>query len=222
MKNQTRRFAFVMVMVLLLQALFTFAVSAADATGTIATNVQDARKALVSVNLMYTDENNNEQWLKGETGFLIDANYVLTTYHGMTIDSTDENFETYCEEYGEYFRNNYKSRLSYKLIFNRDIELGASLTDAKSEAYDFAVLRLNSSINGATILPLGNNEMIEVASPVTCLGYPSVTTGWELGQLYKADDVTLTTGTISKLTPLPLMQEAPAVLPFLKSITLSQ
>lgn len=200
MKNQTRRFAFVMVMVLLLQALFIFTVAAADATGTIATNVQDARKALVSVYLIYTDENNDEYWLQRETGFLIDASYVLTTNHGLVLDSVDVEDYSKPEWFGEYFRNNYKNRLSYKIVFNRDIELGASLTDAKSEAYDFAVLRLNSPINGATILPLGSDDMVDVATAVTCLGYPSVTTGTKITDLYKEEDVTVTTGAISKIT----------------------
>ena len=200
MKNQTRRFAFVMVMVLLLQALFIFTVAAADATGTIATNVQDARKALVSVYLIYTDENNDEYWLQRETGFLIDASYVLTTNHGLVLDETDVEDYSKPEWFGEYFRNNYKNRLSYKIVFNRDIELGASLTDAKSEAYDFAVLRLNSPINGATILPLGSDDMVDVATEVTCLGFPSVTTGTKITDLYKEEDVTVTTGAISKIT----------------------
>jgi len=197
MKKTTMRIAFALVVLMVLQSVFAVTAFAASEP-TVATTPQEARKAVVQVNLMYTDENNEKHQIYGESGYFIDANYVLACDHGLRIQ--ERHMPDLISKYGEYFENNYKNRLSVEIIINRDVFVTATITEARSEAYDFAVLKLNTSLNGTTILALGRDDMIDVTDTISCLGFPSVATGWMDSKLYTPEDVTVTNGTISKFT----------------------
>lgn len=199
MRQTTKRIALIMVMTVLLQALLCIpAFAASDAQ--VATNATEARETVVQINLMYTHEDGTEWQLKGESGFFIDSSYVLTCYHGLNL--TDSEINTLSLVFGDYFRNNYKNKLKIELVLQRDVKVTATLTEAKSESYDFAVLKLNTSLNGSKILALGSDDMVSDTMKIHCLGFPSITTGWEESHLYKPEDVTITTGNVGKTTSI--------------------
>ncbi len=195
MKKSTMRVALVMVMLVVLQALLSIPAFAADGPA-VADNVQDARNACVQVKLVYTDEDNEEWDLCYETGYFIDANYILTCNHGVTLD--DELFEECVEDFGDYFKNNYRNRIAIRVVIQRDVSVEATLTEAVSADYDFAVLKLNTALNGITVLPIGNDDMAQVADDITCLGFPAETTGIQSSKEYTFEDVSVTKGTVSK------------------------
>lgn len=195
MKKSTMRVALVMVMLVVLQALLSIPAFAADGPA-VADNVQDARNACVQVKLVYTDENNEEWDLGYETGYFIDANYILTCNHGVTLD--DETFESCVETFGDYFKNNYRNRIAIRVVIQRDVSVEATITEAVSADYDFAVLKLNTALNGITVLPIGNDDIAEVADDITCLGFPAETTGIQSSKEFTFEDVSVTKGTVSK------------------------
>ena len=49
--------------------------------------VNDAKLGVLQVNLMYTDDANNNVNLKSGTGFLINDNTVLTNFHVTNLDA---------------------------------------------------------------------------------------------------------------------------------------
>lgn len=155
------------------------------------------RSAVARINLIYTHEDNVEYLLQGETGFFIDQNYILTCAHGLELDL--ETVEELSDPliFGDYFRNNYKNRLKVEVVFNRDVKVTATITEAKSSLYDFAVLKLNTPLNGITVLSLGSNDMVTDALMIHCLGFPAIA-GHEERALYKAEDVAATTGNVIK------------------------
>ncbi len=196
MKTLTKRLAVVMMVVfVLMQTLFVIP-ALADAEGNVATNVKDARKATVVVNLLYTHQEDKKDYvLKSETGFFIDKTYVLTCNHGVNLDADDVAY--FSEIFGESFATNYNGNLKYQIVIDRDVTVPASLSSAKSESYDFAVLKLSESVQNITVLPLGTNDMIEINGDINCLGFPAWTIS-NASDLFKAEDVTVTDGTIAK------------------------
>ncbi|MBE6707674.1 MAG: FHA domain-containing protein [Ruminococcaceae bacterium] len=204
MKKTTKRLALAMVVLTLLQVMFAIPSFAKAADGA-ADGVVEAREAVVQIYLTYTDEKDVEWYLKAETGFFINSNYILTCDHGVNLTGAEvaDLAELYGDLYedesaAEYFLKNYKNRLGYKIMLDRDVHVYATPTEAKSAAYDFAVLKVNTSLNGIVPLALGNDDMVDVDSDITCLGFPSVTTNWTVGNEFKASDVTLTDGKIGK------------------------
>ncbi len=196
MKTLTKRLAVVMMVVfVLMQTLFVIPALADDESGNVATNVQDARNATVVVNLLYTHTDNKDYVLKTETGFFIDKSYVLTCNHGVALDADDVSY--FAAIFGEDFTKNHNKNMKYQIVLERDVPVSAVLTSAKSELYDFAVLKLTDSVNNITVLPLGTNELIEINGEITCLGFPAWTIS-NLDSLYKPEDVTVTSGRVAK------------------------
>ncbi len=196
MKRQTRNLAIVMVVFMLLQAIMWIPAFAANEPA-IATDVTTAKSAVARINLIYTHEDNVDYLLQGESGFFIDQNYMLTCAHGLELTNEDVELLSDPLIFGDYFRNNYKNRLKVEVVFNRDVKVTATITEAKSSLYDFAVLKLNTPLNGVTVLALGSDEMVTDALQIHCLGFPAYI-GHEERELYKPEDVTITTGNVGK------------------------
>ena len=202
MKKTFRGLALAMLMFILLQAAMVFPASAVTGT-TVATNHQEAREAVVEVALAYTTSADREVLVELGSGYFIDASYVVTCHHVIDIEGDFEALANLVEsvfgaEEKTYFTQNWATRTSYKIIINRDVTVGVTLTDAKSEAYDFAALKLNTPLNGTTVLAFGKDDDIEVGSEIACLGYPGRITGWTDSNVYKADDVAYTSGKVGK------------------------
>ena len=195
MKKSTMRVALVMVMLVVLQALLSIPAFAADGPA-VATNVQDARNACAVV-VLTTHSDNEEYYLEYETGYFIDTNYVLTCNHGLTIN--DDVYEDCVETFGQYFVDHYKERLGVRVVIQRDVTVEATVTEVVSADYDFAVLKLNTSLNGVTVLPIGNDDMVEVSDTISCLGFPTETTAIQASKEYSFEDVSVTDGIVSKL-----------------------
>ena len=153
--------------------------------------VLEAKNGVVEVIKAYTLDNGDLLELSYGSGFLISDQAILTCYHCV---AADENEQAAIKEHTGKDYN--PDRLTYRVVVSGDVTRTATIwTDAYSKEDDWAVLRLNDTINGRTVLKLGNSDGVE-AETVYALGFPDSS----VVEKFTAEDVTMTSGVASKLT----------------------
>lgn len=124
--------------------------------------------------------------------FLINDNTVLTAYH-CTMFSTPE-----LEYYGLSGRSvqDLRDHMTYSVNINRDMKVGATLLNY-SEEQDFAILKLDQTLNGYKPLKIRDSSTVKPAEVVYSVGFPA-NNDLTVISTYTASDVTFKRGTVSK------------------------
>lgn len=185
-KTKLRGLFAVMLVLSLLTALMVPVSAAGDA-------VAQAKNGVVELIMGYTLDSGDFLELSYGSAFLINDHAVLTCYHCVAADESVE--ELIVNATGKEFKSD---RVGYRVVVSGDVTRTATVwPDAYSQQNDWAVLKLNDTINGRTPLALGDSSTAE-AKDVYALGFPDSA----LSDIpkYTSDDVTLTNGVVSKLT----------------------
>lgn len=198
MKRFRKATAFVLAFVMIL-AMSVTAFAANDANEA----VNEARKGVLQINLLYVDQNGNEHLIQGGSGFLIGetsgADHVITNAHVVNMD--DEVKQAASEYFGvDFFSGNINMRI--KVVVKRDVEISATIVN-QSDAMDFAILKLEQPIYDRAPLTL-NSDMNSVIATgnVYALGFPAAIEIAQDATYYTSDDVNVTAGIVSKTTTL--------------------
>lgn len=198
MKSFKRLTAFVLTCVMIL-ALSITALAANDANEA----VNEARKGVLQINLLYVDQNGNEHLIQGGSGFLIGetsgADHIITNAHVVNLD--DETRRAASEAFGvDFFSNNLNMKI--KVVVKRDVEINATLVN-QSDAMDFAILKLEQPIYDRAPMVLNSDTSSVIATGnVYALGFPAAIEIAQDATYYTSDDVNVTAGIVSKNTTL--------------------
>lgn len=198
MKQWKRLTAFIMVITAVL-ALSVTALAAGDANEA----VNEARRGVLQINLLYVDQNGNEHLLQGGSGFLIGetsgADHIITNAHVVNMD--DETKAAAGEIFGvDFFSGNIN--LKVKVVVKRDVEINATIVN-QSDTMDFAILKLEQPIYDREPLRLNSNMNSVIATGnVYALGFPAAIEIAQDATYYTSDDVNVTAGIVSKTTSL--------------------
>ena len=192
----------VLTLVMALCLLTALAVPAAAATYN--EKIVDAKNAVIQIDVWYVDrEMADELPLGSGTGFLINEDTLLTAYH-VVNPFTDEHYKALAKRAtieldrditAEQIRNNLELRVSVL----RDVHIKATIKQASTEM-DFAILTLNEKLYNRTTLPLRKSSTLSQTEAVYALGFPAVAAAFDDEQYWDAEDVTITTGNVNKVT----------------------
>lgn len=164
--------------------------------------VNDAKLGVLQVNLMYTDDANNNVHLKSGTGFLINDNTVLTNFHVTNLikdADPDRDEMLWAMAYFGKTEAEIKSRLSVTVTISRDVTLPASVLTESNEM-DFSALRLSSSLQGKTPLKIRDTQNpVQQADDVYAIGFPETTAILQSINTYTSADATITQGIVNKI-----------------------
>jgi S1-C subfamily serine protease len=162
------------------------------------TAVTADRDAIYLVKVYYETSNGDDYLVQYGSGFFINDKDLLTCNHVIDIDAE------YGAELQSYFGDsNYNDHIIYKVALQRDIEVQVDLNRASAGA-DFAIMSLQEDIRPPQHLPLANSADVRQTEEVFTLGFPAVDVDFSnLTSLsFTADDVTVGSGTISKLVDM--------------------
>jgi S1-C subfamily serine protease len=165
-------------------------------TGNSAVTAQ--RDGVYLVKVYYETSNGEDYLLQYGSGFFVNEKDLLTCNH--VVEITPE----FGAEIQAYFGDNtYVDHIIYKVALMRDLEVQVEFVRASADT-DFAIMRLQEEIAPPHALPLGNSGDVVQTEAVWTLGFPDVDIEWSnLTNLsFTADDVTVGSGTVSKLVDM--------------------
>ena len=171
--------------------------------------VEEARKGVLQVNCIYTDDLGNAHIVQGGSGFLIGSSegteYALTNYHIIHPDrdyrraafkaigvSKDEEWD--------------KIELKAQVVVTSDVVLDATVVKA-SEALDLVVLKLEQPLYTSTPLTIltadskNSDKPYNIPEKALALGYPTGIT-YDNAVYYSPEQVSMTSGSIANATTL--------------------
>lgn len=165
--------------------------------------VNEARKGVLQINLLYVDDNGSEHLIQGGSGFLIGetpgADHIITNAH--VVNMSDELKVAAGGVFGaDFFSGDVE--LKVKVVVKRDVQINAAVVN-QSEAMDFAILKLEQPIYDRTPLVL-NTDMDKVIATdnVYALGFPAAIEIAQDATYYTSGDVNVMAGIVSKMTSL--------------------
>lgn len=181
-----------------------FCLALAPVTTADASNeaVQEARNGILEVrNFVYED--GTLIFGSRGTGFLIGtdngAQTVITNYHVVQIPTDEKALKNYLDAYGVGYAANSKLETVIEIVVKRDVVITAEIVNY-SEAGDFAILKLEQPIYNRAPLSLGDSSEVVTTQPIYALGFPAaIEANAQSDEVYTADDVTVTDGTVSKI-----------------------
>ena len=181
-----------------------FCLALAPVTTADASNeaVQEARNGILEVrNFVYED--GTLIFGSRGTGFLIGtdngAQTVITNYHVVQIPTDEKALKNYLDAYGVGYAANAKLETVIEIVVKRDVVITAEIVN-HSEAGDFAILKLEQPIYNRAPLALGDSSEVVTTQPIYALGFPAaIEANAQSDEVYTAEDVTVTDGTISKI-----------------------
>lgn len=160
--------------------------------------ILDSRDAVLKINSYYDIE--KTRFYGSGTGFLVEtiegvSAIVCTNWHVVT--NLDEDSAVYGQ-----------ALPSVNIVSNRDIEISAEIIFA-SEKADFAILKLQNPIYNRRPLVLADSNTLKGSETVYALGFPDIVDGFNDNSAYRPENVSITSGNISKITSLnniPMIQ----------------
>lgn len=162
--------------------------------------VLEAKNGVVEVNVNYIDSSGKAHLIQGGSGFLIGsggssgAQYVITNYHVANLDD-----ET-TEEAKVYF-NTTELNTRVEVVVKGDVSVTAQVLKQSADS-DYAVLKLDEVIYDRQTLKLNKSANITQTQSIYALGFPAIITYVEDASYYTTNDVTITQGTVSKITTI--------------------
>lgn len=180
--------------------------------------VVDAKNGIVQV--MYAGKNANGDVVDiyGGTGFLIGvesegSKYVVTNHH--VIDpfhveymngdqaALDAEKQYVWDQLGIPYDQ--KIDITIRVVLKRDTYYDAKIIES-SMSTDFAILELEDFIYGERKpLTIADSDQVKETQDVFALGFPSVVQAMQEDKKYTPDDVTITSGKVSKLSESKLI-----------------
>lgn len=142
--------------------------------------VLDARNGVVKVMVYVNRQSDPSYW---GSAFLINEDTVVTANHVFEDIGANETVT------------------KVTVVAVGDVQIEAKRTSVSQER-DFAVLKLNQKINGKSILSLGTPNGFNTTSNVYALGFPYVSEITSDKINYSAEDVTVTNGNVSSISPI--------------------
>ncbi|MEG0903299.1 MAG: trypsin-like peptidase domain-containing protein [Lachnospiraceae bacterium] len=189
--------AAICISLLCMMALPVYAQENADTNS----EVSNARKGVVEVNMVYTDKDNNRWVVQGGSGFLIGAGGTATTV--ITNEHVVKVEEGFLHELEGIFGQpiNAEEEMKIEVVIKGDVTIGATYVKG-SGVIDFAILELEQAIGGKEALVLGtSNDLQDIATQkVYALGFPKVVEIMADYVPYTTNDVYITDGIVSKQT----------------------
>ncbi len=169
--------------------------------------VQKDADCVLQINFTVKNDVGKEYKVPSGTCFLINEDTVLTCYHVIDPDYIVDLFTTFygTEIFGQLDRTalveKINSSVYYSVTVTRDITVNATLING-SESMDFAILKLSQPIKGRNYISLRNSKEIKAAETVYALGFPSLSDQNHELSTYTKDDVTYSSGVVSKAQDL--------------------
>lgn len=187
---------------------FTFIMSGADTALVKADNVSqavlNAKNGVVEVNVNYVDNAGKAHLIQGGSGFLIGSGgssgsqYVITNYHVANLTAeTDAQAKTHF--------NTTELNTRIEIVVKGDVTVTAQILK-QSQDSDYAILKLDEVIYDRTTLKLNKNANIKQTQNIYALGFPAILTYVQDTSYYTSNDVTITQGSVSKLTTVGNLQ----------------
>ena len=155
--------------------------------------VTAARAGVLQVNMIYSDENVTRV-VNGGTGFLINDNTLITCHHCISL--SDAEITMLSEATGKSVAE-VRNRLSYSVTVSRDVTVPATIF-TESYEMDFAVLRMNTSLQGRDPLVIRQSSTVQQTEQVYAIGFPVLPAMQQAYNTYTSDDATITTGVVNK------------------------
>lgn len=186
-KKFSKRILAIAMMLMILVGMTALACVPASAANT---EVQKDTEGIFYIITGY-ENGNNLHLIQGGTCFLVNDTHILTAAHIVNLESST--IKAIEAEYGKYDHN----KIVYMVILNKDVRIRASLLN-KSDADDYAVLRLSDSIGGGVPLTLGYSDEVDTTERVYALGYPTVVSIFQDVRTFNEADVTFTEGLVQK------------------------
>lgn len=215
MVSKTKKFkrkrtsSVLLLVMLIISIIFTsaFQINAATDVNGVNEEVNDVRNSLVQINMIYKNDRNTIKISSG-TCFLINPTTAITCEHVVSLDETvtfeqdDKTVRRSMEDYikfvvGEAGWSYNKNNIGYEIVVKGDVTVSATVKNSSKE-YDFAVISLNEPIGNKKSAILGDSNAVIATQRVYALGFPF--TGLEDRNTYDSNDVTITSGEISKIT----------------------
>ncbi len=221
MKETKKRILSIFLCLMMALGLMAVPMQAAEASETTVTNqaVLDDRNGVLEVVQVVIMNGNVIAYGRG-TGFLVGndngAQTVITNHHvANTFPHDDTNLKAaiealYTQELGQETKlpSDVKLSTELRIIVKRDVYVTAEIVN-QSEAGDFSILKLSQPIYDREPLTFADSSTVTPTQQVYALGFPAAVEGSiggkvgdavQIDAVYTADDVTITTGTISKIS----------------------
>ena len=174
-------------------------------------DVLEACKGILEVLQVITVDGNEIGGYRG-TGFLIgtdeNAQHIITNHHVVNgFPHEEKAIRKLLQENGIKVAKDAKVKSEIRVIVKRDVYLTAEIVN-QSEVGDFCILKMEQPIYDRAPLTLGDSSKVATTQSVYALGFPSAVEGaWgsaigeslQLDAIYTAEDVTVTSGTVSKV-----------------------
>lgn len=158
-------------------------------------SVTKVSESLVQVRMIYKKDSRDKGTpIQGGTGFLINGNTVLTCAH--VVDVNDD-VKAICKD---IFGSNYSiDNLSLEVVVSGDVTIPVKVKK-ESQEMDFAIVNLTEMMNRRTPAVLGDSDSVDKTQVVYALGFPAAVAELQNKNTYTSDDVTITSGEVSKIT----------------------
>lgn len=169
--------------------------------------VLDARTGILEVMVGAKTPNGSIVNLYVGTGFLVGpddgAQTVITNHHVVRpMDYAEPGTEEALKETLGLGEND-DLELVVRVVVKRDVYINASIVNESMEM-DFAILKLEQPIYDRQPLTLADTKEVQTTENVYALGFPMIVQEIQDDQVYTSDDVTVTSGTVSKTSDVVL------------------
>ena len=155
-----------------------------------------ASNSLVQVRIVYTDKDEVKTPIQSGTGFLVNANTVVTCNPVVHINSENESFTK------ELIGSSYdKNNFSIEIVAGGDVTIPATVKNF-SETSDFAIVQFNESIPSRVPVSIGFCDNVESTQIVYALGFPTSAVYHQNPNIYTSKDVAITDGKVIKNTKI--------------------
>lgn len=170
--------------------------------------VLDARNGILQVMVSGERKDGTLVDLYGGTGFLLgtkeNAQTVITNHHVVhPLDYESPEVEQDVRDYLGLEEKD-KLKLYARIVVKRDVYIKAEIVNESAEA-DFAILKLEQPIYDRNPLILDTSDNVKTTEEVYALGFPRIVQAIQSDEVYTSDDVTVTSGIVSKTSDVQLV-----------------
>ncbi len=205
MKKQKLMSAVISLCMLICMLLLPVQSVHATTTTTTTTNpaILEARKGVLQVEQVVAVDGEVIGGVRG-TGFLIGtddaAQIVITNHHVVNAYPHEKKqLRALVEADGIQLASDSVVETYIRIAIKRDVYIKAQIVN-QSEVGDFAILKMEQPIYDRAPLKIADSSKVVVTQKVYALGFPSaVEQAGQIDVVHTADDVTVTTGMVSKV-----------------------
>lgn len=179
--------------ILLLSTLVFSATASAKATTTASGGVDEVKKSILQVRMVYQPSRSDLVCYFSGTSFLINDNTILTCAH--VFNNNEEKQEFLEDTYGPTHVFDEKNIKRYEVVVNGGLTVPATLKKMNNKA-DYSILTLNETVKRPTV-KLGVSKDTTTTQQVYTLGFPNSISDLQDSKTYSTDQVSITSSTIA-------------------------